>query len=63
MSGPPKLVDKQVIILKTATPVAAATASSSAGGTNWTVLSTANAWNSSRQVTEFLKALKNRETG
>jgi hypothetical protein len=28
---------------------------------DWTILSTADAWNSSRRVTEFLEGLKNRE--
>jgi hypothetical protein len=51
---------KQVTILKTATLVAAA-AASSVGWIGWSVLSTADAWDSSHRVTKFLKGLKNRE--
>jgi hypothetical protein len=61
VSGQSKPATKQVTILKTATPVAVAATSSSAGGTGWTILSTANAWDSSRRVIEFLEGLKNRE--
>jgi hypothetical protein len=61
VSGPPKLATKLVNILKTAAPVATAAVSSSEGGTGWTVLSTADAWDSSRRVTDFLEGLKNRE--
>jgi hypothetical protein len=48
---------------ETAAPMAAAaaTASSSAGGTGWTILSAADAWDSSQRVTKFLEGLKNRE--
>jgi hypothetical protein len=54
-SGPPKLVTMLVTILKTAAPVVAAAAvSSSEGGTGRNVLSTADAWGSSRCVTDFL---------
>jgi hypothetical protein len=60
-SSQPKPATKQVTILKTAAPVATAAASSLAGGTGWTVLSTADAWDSSWRVTEFLEGLKNRE--
>jgi hypothetical protein len=60
-SGPPKSADKQVTVLKTATPVAATAASPSTGRTSWTILSITDAWNSSRRVTEFLEGLKNRE--
>jgi hypothetical protein len=56
-----KLASKQVTVLKTAAPVAAAAASSSVGGTGWTILSIADAWDSSRHVTKFLEGLKNRE--
>jgi hypothetical protein len=59
-SGQPKPAIKQVTIPKTAAPMAATVASSSAGGTDWTVLSTAEAWDSTRHVTEFLEGLKNR---
>jgi hypothetical protein len=59
-SGQPKPATKSVTILKTAAPVAAA-ASSLAGGIGWTVLSIADAWDSSRCVTEFLEGLKNTE--
>jgi hypothetical protein len=34
---------------------------SSSEGTDWMVLSTVEAWNSSQHVTEFLEGLKNRE--
>jgi hypothetical protein len=60
VSGQPKPATKLVTILKTATPVAAA-ASSLEGGTGWTVMSTADAWDSSRCVIEFLEGSKNRE--
>jgi hypothetical protein len=55
VSGQLKPSTRQVTILKTAA------ASSSTGGTGWTVLSTADAWDSYRRVTEFLEGLKNRE--
>jgi hypothetical protein len=42
-------------------PMAATTSSSSTGGTSWTALSMADAWDSSWHVTEFLEGLKNRE--
>jgi hypothetical protein len=54
-SGQPKPATKSVTILKTAA------ASSLAGGIGWTVLSIADAWDSSRCVTEFLEGLKNTE--
>jgi hypothetical protein len=60
-SGQSKPATKQVTVLKTIAPVDAAAVASSAGGTSWTVLSTADAWDSSRRVTEFLEGLKNRE--
>jgi hypothetical protein len=59
-SGQPKPTTKQVAILKTAAPVAAA-ASSSTGGTGWTVLSITGTFDSSRCVIKFLDGLKNRE--
>jgi hypothetical protein len=58
-SGQPKLATKQVTVLKTTTPVDVA--SSLVGGAGWTVLSTTDAWDSSRHVTEFLEGLKKRE--
>jgi hypothetical protein len=60
-SGPPKPATKLVTILKTAAPMAAAAISSSEGGTGRTILSTADAWDSSRRVTDFLEGLKNQE--
>jgi hypothetical protein len=60
-SGPPKPVTWLVTILNIATHVAAAAISSSEGGTDWTVLSTANARDYSRRVTDFLESLKNWE--
>jgi uncharacterized protein (UPF0261 family) len=60
VSGQLKLATKKVTILKTATHVVAS-AASSAGGTGWTVLSTAGACDSSRCITEFLEGLKNRK--
>jgi hypothetical protein len=60
-SGPPKPATKLVTILKTTPRVAAATVSSSEGGTDRTVLSTADAWDSSRHVTNFLESLKNQK--
>jgi hypothetical protein len=59
VSAQPKPTSAQVTTPKTATPAAAT--SSSAGGTVWTILSIADAWDSSRRVTEFLENLKNRE--
>jgi hypothetical protein len=41
--------------------MAVVVASTYAGGTGGTVLSTADAWDSSRRVTEFLEGLKNRK--
>jgi hypothetical protein len=61
VSGPLKPATKLVTIIKTAAPVAAAAVSSSEGGTDWTVLSTADTWDSSRHVTDFLVGLKNQE--
>jgi hypothetical protein len=63
VSGPPKPATKLVTILKiVAHVVAAATAiSSSEEGIGWTVLLTADAWDSSRRVTDFMEGLKNRE--
>jgi hypothetical protein len=61
VSGPPKPATKLVTILKTAAPMTAAIISSLEGGTGQTVLSTANAWDSSRCVIDFLEGLKNRE--
>jgi hypothetical protein len=60
-SGPPKSVAKQVTVIKNYTPMTATATASSVGGTGWTVLSTTDARNSSRLVTEFLEGLKNRE--
>jgi hypothetical protein len=59
VSAQPKPTSAQVTTPKTATPAAAT--SSSVGGTVWTILSIADAWDSSRRVTEFLENLKNRE--
>jgi hypothetical protein len=61
-SGQPKPATKKVMVHKTIDPVAAAAAAaSSMGGTGWTILSIADAWDSSRCVTEFLEGLRNRE--
>jgi hypothetical protein len=54
---------KTVAPLAVAAPITAAIASSSVGGIGWTILLMANAWDSSRRVTEFLEGLKNREAG
>jgi hypothetical protein len=61
VSGQPKVTSAQVTARKAASPTAAAATSSSAGGSGWTVLSTADTWDSSQHVTEFLEGLKNRE--
>jgi hypothetical protein len=61
VKGPPKLVVKPMSTLKTVAPMAVVAASSSMGETDWIVLSTADAWDSPRWVTEFLKGLKNME--
>jgi hypothetical protein len=61
VSGPPKSANKQVTVLKTATPAAAAATSSSVRGTSWIVLSTTDTWNSSRSVIEFPEGFKNGE--
>jgi hypothetical protein len=58
-SGPPKPATKVVIILKIVAPVAAVVISSMEGGTGQTVMSTADTWDSSRRVTDFLESLKN----
>jgi hypothetical protein len=60
-SGPLKPTTKLVTILKTAALVAIAAISSSERGIGRTVLSIADAWDSSRRVTDFLEGLKNRE--
>jgi hypothetical protein len=60
-SGPPKAATKLVTILNTAAPMAVAIISSLKGGIGRTVLSTADAWDSSQRVTDFLEGLKNRE--
>jgi hypothetical protein len=46
---------------KTVAPMVATVPSSSAEGINWSVLSMADVWDSSRCVTEFLDSLKNTE--
>jgi hypothetical protein len=61
VSGQPKPTSTQVTAHKATAVMAATAASSSAGGTGWTILSTADAWDSSWRVTEFLEGLKNRE--
>jgi hypothetical protein len=62
-SGQPKPAINKVIAPTTVALVAATVAaSSSVRGTGWTVLLTADAWDSSRRVTKFLEGLKNKET-
>jgi hypothetical protein len=77
MSGPPKPVAKLMVIPKTGgsskkvdgsaivhehVPLVVTTpVPSSLEGTDWMVLSTAEAWSSYRRVTDFLEGLKNRE--
>jgi hypothetical protein len=60
-SGPPKQADKQATALQTATHVITTAAPPPVGVVSSKVISTAEAWNYSRRVTEFLKGLKNRE--
>jgi hypothetical protein len=60
-SGPPKQADKQATALQTATHVITTAAPPPVGVASSKVVSTAEAWNYSRCVTEFLKGLKNRE--
>jgi hypothetical protein len=60
-SSQPKPASQQVTVLMTTAPVAAVAASSSVGGTGWTILSTVHALDSSWCVTEFLEVLKNQE--
>jgi hypothetical protein len=61
VSGPPKSATKLVTNLKIAAPVDAAIVSYSKGCTGQTILSTADAWDSSRHVTDFVEGLKNWE--
>jgi hypothetical protein len=61
MSGLLKPTTKLVTILKTATLVAATVISSSEEGTRQTVLSIADAWDSSRHVTNLIEGSKNWE--
>jgi hypothetical protein len=58
VSGPPKPAKKQVTAPTTAAPMAVDAASSSAGGIGWTILLTADTWDSSQRITEFLEGLK-----
>jgi hypothetical protein len=60
-SGSSKKADKSATVHQPVPPVVVTPIPSSLDGNNWTVLSTANAWNSFRCVTEFLESLKNRE--
>jgi hypothetical protein len=57
-SGQPKPVIEPVTAPRIAAHVAIVATSSLVGGTDWTVLSIADAWDSSRRVTEFLEGLK-----
>jgi hypothetical protein len=59
--GSSKKADESAIVHEHVPLVVTAPAPSSSEGTDWTVLSTTKAWNSSRRVTEFLEGLKNRE--
>jgi hypothetical protein len=60
-SDPPKPATKLVTILKTIAPMATIVISSSEGGTDRTIMSIADIWDSSRRVTDFLEGLKNQE--
>jgi hypothetical protein len=59
--GSSKKADNSATVHQPVPPVVAAPIPSSSEGNNWMVMSTANAWNSSRCVTEFLEGQKNRE--
>jgi hypothetical protein len=59
--GSSKKADELATVHEHIPPVVTTPIPSSSEGTNWTVLSTAEAWNSSRRVTKFLESLKNRE--
>jgi hypothetical protein len=59
--GSSKNIDKPIATHQTIPPAVFASTPSSTKGTSWTILSTTDAWNFSRCVTEFLEDLKNRE--
>jgi hypothetical protein len=61
IGGSSKKADKSSTVHQPVPPIIVAPIPSSSEGSNWTVLSTTDAWNSSRRVTEFLEGLKNRE--
>jgi hypothetical protein len=56
-----KKVDKFAIVHQSIPPVVVAPIPSSSEGSNWTMLSTADSWNSSQHVTKCLEGLKNWE--
>jgi hypothetical protein len=60
-SRPPKVTDKQAATHQTVPPVIAAPTPPPMGVIGLMVLSTAEAWDSSQCVIEFLEGLKNRE--
>jgi hypothetical protein len=61
-SGSSKKADESATVREHVPPVVTAPIPSSLEGTNWMVLLTVEAWNSSRRVTEFLEGLQNQKT-
>jgi hypothetical protein len=61
-SGSSKKADESATVCEHVPPVVTAPIPSSSEGTNWMVLLTVEAWNSSRRVTEFLEGLQNQKT-
>jgi hypothetical protein len=61
VGGSAKNTDKPATMHQTVPLAVIASIPSSSERTGWTVLSTADAWNSSRCITEFLEGLMNRE--
>jgi hypothetical protein len=60
-SGPPKQGDKLAVVLQIATPIIAAIAPPPTSVIGSRVVSTTEAWDYCRRVTEFLEGMKNRE--
>jgi hypothetical protein len=59
--GSSKKADESATVCEHVPTMVTAPISSSSEGTNWTVLSTTEAWNSSWHATEFLEGLKNQK--
>jgi hypothetical protein len=59
--GSTKNINKPAVARQTVPPVVTTSTPSSSERIGWTVLLTADSWNSSQRVIEFLDGLKNRE--